>query len=237
MNRQEENQLTKFLQQAKASYDQKYAPSADVIEKSRARVMAYVSAHGGKPAKTLGFVDRLRFYNRFLPSLIPPQLAYGVMAIIVFMGIGLTATAAWRSFPGQSLYSTKLAIENTGARFVSNPAERAKVQMEIAGNRLEEVRQGTDSPEQEVRVLKHFSQSVKEAQATLKQAADPLQVEAAQQELNKKAQEYQEKLLQTKLANKVNREVGVAAYEEAEQALKDVTDDVNGLSKPPLTPP
>ena len=225
------------LKGAKSAYFSISAPTLLEKEKLRSTVMARIDRSMTERSTPDVSYPKWQVITGILRYIMPPQFVFTMAGMVLIVGLGVAAAAAQYALPGQSLYSTKLAIENTGARFVSNPAQRAKVQMEIAGHRLEEVRQGTDSPEQETQVLQHFSQAVKEAKQTLKQAGDPLQVEVAQQELNKKAKEYEEKLLQTKITNKANREVGVAAYEEAEQALKDVAEGVKDVNKPPLTPP
>lgn len=224
MNSKEYREIAQRLRKAKGAYLAKYGPTSEAQERSQQRVMAYIEQSVRTNSQPKFAYPRLGMMMGFLRYFMPPPVAYGTMAIVVFLGIGMAAAASLNALPGQSLYQAKIAMEQTHVRFVSNPAERAKVQMELAGRRLEEVRSSVSSPEQEDQVLRHFSKTVKEAKATLKQAGDPLQVEAAQQELNKKAQEYEQKLLETKIANKTNREVGVAAYDEAEQALREVSE-------------
>ncbi len=217
-----DRELIGQLKAAKAQYNKQFAPSPESVERMRARVMAYVMEHGGQPARHLSLGERLKVNINFLRYITPPSFAYGMAAFVVFAVSAAGAFAARSALPGQSLYSTKIALEQTHARFVSNPSERAKVQMEFAGRRLEEVRAVTASPEQEGATLKRFSKEVKQAKDTLKEAADPLQVEAASAEITKKARQYQEELLKSK-NTKSERTVDVAAYEEASNALKEVT--------------
>lgn len=214
------NELVRQLKRVPKSQQWKNSLDIETRERMRARVMAYVMEHGGQPARKLSLGERLKVNINFLRYITPPSFAYGMAAFVVFVASAGAAIAARNALPGQSLYSAKIALEQTHVRFVSNPSERAKVQMEFAGRRLEEARSA--SPEQESKTLKRFSKEVKQAKNTLKEAADPLQVEAATAELSKKAREYQEELLKSK-NTKSERSVDVAAYEEATNALKEVT--------------
>ncbi|MEK6837596.1 MAG: hypothetical protein AABX69_03010, partial [Nanoarchaeota archaeon] len=120
-------------------------------------------------------------------------------------------------------YLANMALEFTQVRLMSIPSVRANVQMVLAGRRLQEIRAITEqSVEPNGRVekaLKQFTQEVKNAKNTLKQAGDPLQVEQAAQDLAKKARQYEEELLKAKAQVKPGREVGVAAMEEALKEL------------------
>lgn len=193
-------------------------PDPEFVLRTRQMLMARLQELPAVNKVThVGLISRV---SLIVQLLVPPKFAYGMAAFVVFAVSAGAAIAARTALPGQSLYSTKIALEQTHVRFVSNPSERAKVQMEFAGRRLEEARSA--SPEQESKTLKRFSKEVKQAKNTLKEAADPLQVEAAAAELSKKAREYQEELLKAK-STKSERSVDVAAYEEAADALKEVT--------------
>lgn len=217
-----DKELIQQLKAAKGAYHKQFAPATEAIEKSRARLMAIIVQDGAQPARPLSFVQRFSINWGYF---VPPQLGYAMGLLVIVAGFATFSAYAHEALPGQSLYSTKIALEQTHVRFVSNPSERAKVQMEFAGRRLEEARSA--SPEQESKTLKRFSKEVKQAKNTLKEAADPLQVEAAAAELSKKAREYQEELFKSK-SIKSQRNVDVAAYEEAADALKEVTGE-NGV--------
>ncbi|MDP3763280.1 MAG: DUF5667 domain-containing protein [bacterium] len=173
------------------------------------------------------------FRMDFLFSMISQRMMVGAVAMVVIVISASAAVSSVNALPGEALYATKLAVEATQARFVSNPAERAKVQMEFAGNRLRELEEvspisedisGNKEAKRTEEVLRHFSKDIKRAQESLKQAGDPLQVKQAKEELAKKAREYEKKLVDVKVSP--GREVGVAALAEAEEALKGVQEDL-----------
>lgn len=195
-------------------------PNAEFVLRTREMLLAKMQVE--QPEKLSRALGGLSFVQSLVRAFVPPQFAYvtAVFALIVSaVGAGYMSRQA---LPGTSLYSTKIALEYTQARLVSNPSERAKVQMDMAGRRLQELRAIEQSAEPNGRVeqtLKQFTKEVKSAKNTLKQAGDPLQVEAAAQELAKKARQYEEELLKAKAGVKPGREVGVAALEEALQEL------------------
>lgn len=222
-----EKELIRQLKLVKTAYYDKLAPDAETVDKIHQIVMARVGQCGTAPV----VVSKLSFFVGFLRYLVPPQLAYGVALLALVISSAVTATISQRALPGDSLYSAKLALEKTHARFVSNPASRAKVQMEFAGRRLEEAATAPTAMGAK-EALQNFSQEVKSAKATLKEAADPLQVEEATYELAKKARQYKEKLQETQVRS--TREVDVATLHDAEQALQEaqepsVTDGDGGL--------
>lgn len=195
-------------------------PNPEFVLRTKEMLLAKMQAE--QPPK-LSFGTKLSFVQSFIQAFFPPQFAY-VTAVFALMISAVAAGAmARKALPGTSFYSAKIALEYTQARLVSNPSERAKVQMDMAGRRLEELRainEQTDEPNGRVeQTLKQFTKEVKSARQTLKQAGDPLQVEAATQELAKKARQYEEELLRAKAGVKPGREVGVAALEEALQEL------------------
>lgn len=166
---------------------------------------------------SLGFVGLIRYFK-------PAQFIMPMAVFALIVAASSAFAASRTALPGQHLYGAKIAFDQTQVRFVSNPAERAKVQMEMAGRRLEEAGQVSTSPEHTAQALKHFSQGVKDARESLQEAGDPLQVESAAAELSKKARQYEETLLKTKQKVAPEREVGVAAIKEAEEALHEVTE-------------
>ena len=178
-------------------------------------LMTQIQHTRNSPVGNPGIFGVIRYFQ-------PSRLAMPFAMIVLIAGTSSAFALSRTALPGQSLYGAKVAFDQTQVRFVSNPAERAKVQMEIAGRRLEEARQVSASDENTAKALKHFSKGVHDANESLKSAADPLQVESASAELAKKAHEYEEKLLKTKEQVAPGRQVGVAAIEEAEQALDTV---------------
>ena len=197
-------------------------PDSNFVTRNRAMLLAHIGREQeGSPTSLPGSIFRRMGVFQYFVS---PRLVYIVATFVVFFATGTLATVSRSALPGEALYGPKRAFEKTHVRLVSNPAERARVQMEIAGRRLEEARLA--SPEQAVKALANFSKDVQEVKATLKQASDPAQIEEASQRIVEKAQEYSQKLQDAPIRSR--RQVGVAtvAIEEAEKALQAVTQEV-----------
>jgi hypothetical protein len=62
----------------------------------------------------------------------------GSFLILISLGVGVT-TAAIQSVPGQPIYPVKKAVETVQLRLASTDAEKAKLQIKFANNRLEEL--------------------------------------------------------------------------------------------------
>lgn len=203
MTHQEENKLIQKFKSAKAAYDKEYAPSADAVEKSRAQVMAYVMAHGGQSSRILSFTEKLKVNINFLRYFVPPKFVYSMAAFAVLIVSATVAMASQGALPGEAFYSAKLAVDEVKVRFTSNPAARAQVQMEIAGHRLREIQEisqtGDDYNGRLNETLSRFAKDVGEAQKNLAQAGDPAQVKAATTQIAKKAQEYSKELTATQV--------------------------------------
>jgi len=197
-----EKELIKQLKEAKEAYHKKFAPAPEEAEKSRGYVLAYIMAHGGQPARKLGFAERFNINTYILRYLVPPQFVYGFAVLLLLAAGGALAAVSRNALPGERFYPAKLAIEKTQMRFVSNPAERAKVQMDMAGNRLREIRTITErsgEPDGQVeKALNHFVQDVQGARNNLRQAGDPQQVRVAASEMARRAVQYMQELEQTK---------------------------------------
>lgn len=220
LEQNEDKKLVEKLRAAKSAYQTKFAPTQDEKDRSRALLASYIVAHGGKPAKTLGFLERLSLNLQYF---VPPKLAYS-LGILTIMGLSWAFAGFARSaLPGQSLYGAKIALEKTHVRFVSNPATRAKVQMEFAGNRLKEARavaETASDTNQNVEVaLNRFTKEVQEATRALKAASDPVQVKATATVFSEKVQEYKQELQQISGQRAAKRTVELAAVKEAEEVL------------------
>src|SRR3989338_2209765 len=216
MTTKEYKAITQALKKVPHSPQWQSTLDPEVAERMRARVMACVMEHGGQPSKQLSFIQKLRMNLNITARLVPQGFAYGLGLFALLFGSGAFAAYAQRALPGQPLYGAKIALEQTHARFVSNPADRARVQMEFAGRRLEEAK-SVQSQEQVVQAIQRFSKDVK-------QANDPVQIKAATAEIKEKAQEYKEILQEAKV--RPGREVWVAAIEEAEKVLEQVKDEI-----------
>src|SRR3989344_6037430 len=129
-----EQELIKQLKAAKSAYNKKLAPTSEDVERIRGILMARIAGSEVAPIS----VSRTGFMLGFLRFVVPPQFAYGMAIFALLIGSASFAGYARQALPGQTLHGAKIALEQTHVRFVSNPASRAQVQMELAGRRLEE---------------------------------------------------------------------------------------------------
>lgn len=167
------------------------------------------------------------------PYLVSPRLVYAVGILAVVVTGAFSALASQNAMPGDTLYGAKLAVEKAQVRLTSNPAARARVQMEFAGNRLQEAKNITKDGTATGKVdeaLSRFAQEVGEATKTLKQASDPVQVKQATTEIAKKANEYKQELgvfaeEQPVEQYKPGREVKFASLEQVEKALDQASEE------------
>lgn len=244
MTRKEEKNLIELLKIAKSGYDKKYAVSSDITEKSRTKIMAYIAAHGSQPTRPLTLAERTRLAFavkiRVLQGVLQPQFVYAALIFAIFAATASAAVISRNALPGDTLYGAKLAAEGAKVRFTSNPASRAKVQMELAGNRLKEARAITEAAQGQPNgrveeALSRFARDVEEATATLKQAGDPAQVQAASTEFSEKVAQYRQELEQTR---QILEQTGVSTEDPDSAELPDTDEDVSqepggGDSAPP----
>jgi len=67
-------------------------------------------------------------------------VAISLAAFVLVVGGGLSTTnASFDSLPGDTMYPIKLSIEHLQLSFAADDAQRAKLQVEFAGRRLEEM--------------------------------------------------------------------------------------------------
>ena len=76
----------------------------------------------------------IAFINKFKI----PGLAFGVSTVL-FVSAGFTVSAALRSMPGDPLYSFKISMENTRAAMTFDEGDNVNLQVEFAGNRIDEL--------------------------------------------------------------------------------------------------
>ena len=84
-----------------------------------------------KSSNVAGFISLI---NRFKI----PGFAFGASAF-VFVTFGLTVSAALRSLPGDPLYSFKISMENTRVAMAFDDEKSVNLQVEFAGNRIDEL--------------------------------------------------------------------------------------------------
>lgn len=175
---------------------------------------------GQELPKNIGICELVKGSFAPLKYLFSPSFAYGFAILFLGMGVTVVAAAARSALPGEALYGTKLAVEKTQVRMVSNPASRARIQMEFAGNRLKEAKAIT---EQNVpangrmdQTLTRFAKDVEEATKALKQAADPVQIKETGSELVKRAAQYKQELEETR---------AILGKTESAHPVKELPDD------------
>ncbi len=170
-------------------------PQAGVQERNWSLLLSHIQSKSAQP-QTLGLLAKFGIFQ----YLVAPRLVYSVMVIFLFLATGAAAFSSRGALPGEALYPAKLVVEGAKVRFTSNPASRARVQMEIAGERLREVQEITKTEEYNGRLneaLTRFTRDVGEAKKNLAQAGDPAQVKAVASEIAKKAEEYKQELTAT----------------------------------------
>ena len=221
-----DRELSQQLKAAKTAYNWRFAPSPETAAKIRQVVMARIAETPVTPV-AISRIGSTAGFLRYLIPMVSPRFAYTMAAFVLMAGSVAAAGMTRKALPGDTLYSAKLAVENSQVRLASSPVDKARVQMENAGNRLSEIRAMTNENKGETNgrvqeALTRFTRDVKEAKKSVEEAGDPLNVEAAKQEFAKKAREYAEELKAVKGGIKPNRDVGFAGIEQAEQALKEV---------------
>ncbi len=107
----------------------------------------------------------------FMPSL-------ATMSIVLLVGSFFTVTASKSSLPGDPLYSVKLANENMILAVSVSEGEKAKIEIEQAGKRLEELteisKKSSDVAQQEKveQLVANFEQKVNSAQTRMAKIND-----------------------------------------------------------------
>ncbi|MBI4135531.1 hypothetical protein HY477_02240 [Candidatus Uhrbacteria bacterium] len=169
-------------------------------ERMNKRVMEYVITHGSSSPKPLHYLGFFVFL-KMIQHLLSPGFVYSLAIFLALAGVASAAIESRNALPGQTLYGAKLAVDEVKVRFTSNPAARAQVQMEIAGHRLREIQEISQTGEEYNgrlnEALTRFTRDVGEAKKNLAQAGDPVQVKAVATEIAKKAEKYKQELTAT----------------------------------------
>ena len=206
---------------------------------TKERIFKVVMSQIRPETRKLGFLTPFSAFSYF----VPPKFVYAMGIIAFLITSGTVASASRNALPGDTLYSAKLAVEKAQVRFTSNPARRAVIQMELAGNRLKEVQQikeeGGVLNGRAGDALSRFTKDMTEVNGVLKQAGDPEQVKTATNEIAQKVEEYKQELAnlvkeKQEVENKDSsgfivppekkqvRNVDLAAIAKAEEALQGV---------------
>lgn len=117
--------------------------------------------------------------NNFLPDSITmlaskPAMAFVAILAVVFGGSIMSIRAAKETTPGDSLYIAKIISEKTQLAITFSEKEKAKLNLEFASNRAEEIAKLSESPEQSTantnnisNLTNNFKREIKEAKTRL----------------------------------------------------------------------
>ncbi|MFZ2970480.1 MAG: DUF5667 domain-containing protein [Minisyncoccia bacterium] len=155
-----------------------------------------------KPSKmdSLAYIyESITKKHRFMPSL-------ATMSIILLVGSFFTVTAAKSSLPGDPLYSIKLANENIVLAVSASEGDKAKIEIEQAGKRLEELteisKKSSDLGQQEKveQLVANFEQKVNSAQtrmAKINDSGEKKGVASVAKVINIQSEKYSDVLAKT----------------------------------------
>lgn len=115
------------------------AVSPSVLESNRKALLAQIGAASDvRPTYTLR--DYADFVTLYVMDAFARPFAVGLSSVALALGGWVVAVnAASGSVPGDTLYPVKIATEQVQLRFTTSPQQRAKLHIEFAGRRLDEV--------------------------------------------------------------------------------------------------
>jgi len=116
-----------------------------------------------------------------------------------------SVSASMNSLPGDTLYSLKIATERAQLAFTGGANNKAKLQVEFAGRRLEEVSKIVENPssgnvEKVNTAVNNFKEqmgSVKASLEVVKETSSPLEVAEVAKIVDRKTSEYHDVLIKT----------------------------------------
>ena len=147
-------------------------------------------------------------------------VAIALSLLVIVFGGGFTAVnASMNSLPGETMYPVKLAMEQVQISFAMSPEQHAKLQVEFAGRRLEEMVDLAASTQEDM------SSQILLAMERFKKEAESIQDDLSQENVSDSAE----------LAKAVGRKVEVYSTtvssspdfqtEEVEQAVQEIIDE------------
>lgn len=190
-------------------------PARDFVDKNRAILIMQVKNTQNVAPQMRGKAE-IGFYEirAFISSLVPVKLTQYVFrpALITFLIIGVISTgwiasvsASMNSLPGDTLYSLKIATERAQLVMAAGANNKAKLQVEFAGRRLEEVSKivESSSPEDAAKVtlaVANFNAqmgSVKASFEEVKISESPIDIALMAKIIDRKTSEYHDVLVKT----------------------------------------
>ncbi len=150
--------------------------SSDKIEMGRLALLETLGVEdAARPVYT--FKDYADFAASFAFHSVARPFAVGFSSLVLALGGWVVAVnAASDSVPGDALYPIKIATERVQLRFTTSSEQRAKLHIEFAGRRLDEVGavQSSDRAGKNVRVqnaLENFRKEIASAQTEFDSAS------------------------------------------------------------------
>jgi len=151
-------------------------------------------------------LSRIVFPWRVLKLAARPALAL-ISVIALVLGSGLSVSASDRALPGDALYGLKIATENVQMALTFNKKEAAKMHVELAGKRVNEVRkikENSDSPQNKIQkinvAIDKFKEEISTVQnnlETMKNESSPAAMVEMAKIVDSKATEYRDDLAET----------------------------------------
>ena len=193
-------------------------PRSEWKERSRDILLAEIkstsSAQGGSAPKARKAISwRFRInetFSAYIPQpvrlAVKPVLVSIIVLVLILEGGILTVNASKGSLPGDTFYSVKVATEKVQISFATSEEAKAKLEVEFAGRRVEEIvkiSKQESSPEKQKQVevaVTGLKKNINTAKTRLKklekQEGAHKAMEVAQV-LEKKTHEYEEALTQS----------------------------------------
>jgi len=215
-------------------------PSAEWKKSNRQLLMMAIK--GGADSGAIEKTWTQEFFQFLFPLkvaklILRPALTLAVLFILI-LGSGLSVSAAQMALPGDKLYSLKLATEKVQVALTFKKEDKAKVHLELAGKRINEVKKIKENPlpagnkNQKINVaINNFKQEIATAQVKLEnlnaESFKAAVVEVAKI-VDKKTNEYHEVLLETTNDPEVSGEValnlteGLSMVEELSKKAKQI---------------
>lgn len=151
-------------------------------------------------------LSRIVFPWKVLKLAARPALAL-VSVVALVLGSGLSVSASDRALPGDALYGLKIATENVQMALTFNKKEAAKMHVELAGKRVNEVRkikENSDSPQNKIQkinvAIDKFKEEISTVQnnlETMKNESSPAAMVEMAKIVDSKATEYRDDLAET----------------------------------------
>ncbi|MBI5071368.1 hypothetical protein HZB93_00500 [Candidatus Falkowbacteria bacterium] len=150
-------------------------------------------------------LSKIVFPWRVMKLAARPVLAL-VSVVALVLGSGLSVSASQLALPGDALYGLKIASEKVQVALTFDKKESAKIHVELAGKRINEIKQikgNTDSDQKKIQKINVAMDKFKEEISTVQNKLESLKNESSAETtvevakiVDNKATEYQEDLVQ-----------------------------------------